>query len=83
MHARTMPDYKVVSMNLMHHDLQITGSIYAPMFGNDVQKRIANLASQPVSQPDDDLRALVSWLRSAVHAGPKWGVSLFSKPITA
>jgi len=46
-HARTRPDYKVVSMNLMHDDLQITDNIYAPMLSNDVQKRIANLASQP------------------------------------
>lgn len=65
MHARTMPDYKAVSMNLMHHDLRITDSIYAPMLGNDVQKRIANLASQPVNQPDDDLRSMVNRLSNA------------------
>ena len=65
LHARTMADYKAVSMNLMHHDLQITDSIYAPMLSNDVQKRIANLASQPVNQPDDDLRTLVSRLSNA------------------
>jgi integrase len=65
MHARSMPDYKGVSINLMHHDLQITVSIYAPMLSNDVQKRIANLASQPVNHPDDDLRAMVSRLLNA------------------
>ncbi len=65
MHARTMPDYKALSMNLMHHDLRITDSIYAPMLSNDVQKRIANLASQPVNQPDDDLRVMVSRLSNA------------------
>jgi integrase len=65
LHARTMADYKAVSMNLMHHDLQITDSIYASMLSNDVQKRIAHLASQPVSRPDDDLRAMVSRLSNA------------------
>ena len=65
MQARTMPDYKAVSMNLMHHDLQITDSIYAPLLSNDVQKRNANLASQPVNHPDDDLRAMVSRLSNA------------------
>lgn len=65
MHARTMPDYKAVSMNLMHHDLQITDSIYAPMLSNDVQKRIANLALQQANQPDDDLRTMITRLSNA------------------
>jgi len=30
-HARTMADYKAVSMNLMHADISITDGIYAPL----------------------------------------------------
>lgn len=65
LHARTMADYKAVSMNLMHHDLQITDSIYAPMLSNDVCLRIANMKSHPINQPDDDLHAMISRLSNA------------------
>jgi hypothetical protein len=42
-HARTMADYKAVSMNLMHADISITDGIYAPLAGGEVQRRIAGL----------------------------------------
>ncbi len=42
-HARTMADYKAVSMNLMHADISITDGIYAPLAGGEVQQRIAQL----------------------------------------
>jgi integrase len=44
-HAQTMADYKAVSMNLMHSDIRITDSIYAPLLGSEVQSRIANLSN--------------------------------------
>jgi integrase len=34
--AQTMADYKAVSMNLMHHDIKITDSIYAPILNSFV-----------------------------------------------
>ena len=42
-HAKTMADYKAVSMNLMHEDIRVTDGIYAPLASNEVQERIAAL----------------------------------------
>lgn len=64
-HARTMADYKAVSMNLMHGNVKVTDEIYAPLLSTEVQQRIAYLASNPVDQPDDDLRTFVSRLSNA------------------
>ena len=47
-HAKTMADYKAISMNLMHEDIRVTDSIYAPLAGNEVQQRIASLTSSTV-----------------------------------
>jgi len=44
-HAKTMPDYKAVSMNLMHSDIRVTDAIYAPLAQDEVKARIANLTS--------------------------------------
>ena len=38
--AETMPDYKAISMNLMHDDIRVTDSIYALLTANEVQERI-------------------------------------------
>lgn len=42
-HANTMADYKAVSMNLMHSDIRVTDSIYAPLARDEVKERIAGL----------------------------------------
>jgi len=55
LHAQTMADYKAVSMNLMHGSIEITDSIYAPILRSDVQERIAHLAEQAESMPDNEL----------------------------
>jgi integrase len=41
--AETMADYKAVSMNLMHSDIRVTDSIYAPLASNEVKQRIDGL----------------------------------------
>ena len=43
--ARDMADYKAISMNLMHSDIRVTDSIYAPLAQDDVKQRIAGLAN--------------------------------------
>jgi integrase len=60
-HAKTMADYKAVSMNLMHEDIRVTDSIYAPLAGSDIQQRIAGLTNQAaaVPQANDSLTALI------------------------
>ncbi len=49
-HAKTMADYKAVSMNLMHEDIRITDGIYAPLAGQEVQQRIAGLTGPSVTK---------------------------------
>jgi hypothetical protein len=60
-HAKTMADYKAVSMNLMHEDIRVTDGIYAPLAGNDIQQRIAGLTNQmaAVPQASDSLTPLL------------------------
>jgi integrase len=56
-HAQTMADYKAVSLNLMHNDIKVTDSIYAPILSDEVKNRIDGLVNQPGSAPDDELEA--------------------------
>jgi site-specific recombinase XerD len=63
-HAKTMADYKAVSMNLMHEDIRVTDGIYAPLASHDVQHRIAGLTSGAATVPSGnaDLNALLQTL---------------------
>ncbi len=45
-HAKTMADYKAVSMNLMHNDIRVTDGIYAPLARDEVKERIADLTGR-------------------------------------
>lgn len=54
LHAKTMADYKAVSMNLMHDSIEITDSTYAPMLSSDVQERITRLSGKTESMPEKD-----------------------------
>ena len=56
-HARTMADYKAVSLNLMHSDIKVTDSIYAAILSDEVKNRIGGLVSQSSLLPDDELEA--------------------------
>lgn len=56
-HAQTMADYKAVSMNLMHNDIKVTDSIYAPILSDEVKHRINGLVSQSPTLPDGELEA--------------------------
>jgi len=65
--ARTMADYKAVSMNLMHEDIRITDGIYAPLASDEVKQRIAGLTGGPkTSLPVD--ADLDQFLRSLSNA---------------
>ncbi|MBE0411376.1 MAG: hypothetical protein IBX69_16760 [Anaerolineales bacterium] len=56
-HAQTMADYKAVSLNLMHNDIKITDSIYAPILSEEVKNRIGALGNKPLATPDDELES--------------------------
>jgi site-specific recombinase XerD len=64
-HAATIADYKAVSMNLMHEDIKITDSIYAPMLSNEVQSRISRLTDKQESHPGSELAAYLNHLSKA------------------
>ncbi len=63
-HAKTMADYKAVSMNLMHADIRVTDGIYAPLASNEVQQRIAGLTggAVPAVTSGNDFTTLVQGL---------------------
>ncbi len=63
--AQTMADYKAVSMNLMHNDIKITDSIYAPILSEEVKERIAKLTSGQDSEPDTEFDGLLGQLSNA------------------
>lgn len=50
-HAKTMADYKAISMNLMHEDIRVTDGIYAPLVSDEVKQRVAGLTGQTSTQP--------------------------------
>ncbi len=52
LHAQTLADYKAVSMNLMHENLEITDGIYAPLLSSDVKTRITGLSDKASPTPD-------------------------------
>jgi hypothetical protein len=60
-----MADYKAVSMNLMHHDIEITDSLYAPILSEEVRERIAGLSPVSTAQSTDELISFVSSLSNA------------------
>jgi len=57
-----MADYKAVSMNLMHHDIKITDSIYAPILSEEVKERIDGLGAIPSSLPETEFDGLLNQL---------------------
>jgi integrase len=63
--AQTMADYKAVSMNLMHNDIKITDSVYAPILSEEVKDRIAKLTSGLDSVPDTEFDDLLGQLSNA------------------
>jgi hypothetical protein len=62
-----MADYKAVSMNLMHEDIRVTDGIYAPLAGDEVQRRITSLTNPVVVPTGVQVQAvdLVSQLSQA------------------
>jgi integrase len=62
-HAKTMADYKAVSMNLMHEDIRVTDGIYAPLAGQEVQQRIAGLTRPSIAKPAKS-EGLADFIRS-------------------
>ena len=43
--AKSLADYKAISQNLMHENIQITDGIYADLVGNEVKSRVTGLGT--------------------------------------
>jgi hypothetical protein len=41
--AKSLADYKAISQNLMHENIQITDGTYADLVGNEVKSRVTGL----------------------------------------
>lgn len=52
-------------MNLIHHDIKITDSIYARILSEEVKERIAGLAAIPSSLPEAEFDGLLGQLSNA------------------
>jgi len=65
--AKTMADYKAVSMNLMHSDIRVTDGIYAPLASDEVKQRVSQLTGQMTTllAANDDLAELIRGLPDA------------------
>jgi integrase len=66
-HAKTMADYKAVSMNLMHEDIRVTDGIYAPLISDEVKQRVTQLTGQTGlrSAANGDLAELIRGMPDA------------------
>jgi hypothetical protein len=62
-----MVGYRTVSMNLMHNDIRVTDSVYAPLASNEVQRRISDLTGRVTESGavDSDLAAFIASLSDA------------------
>lgn len=49
-------------MNLMHHDIEITDSLYAPILSDEVKERIGGLSSNVTNAPNDELADIITSL---------------------
>jgi integrase len=65
--ARDMADYKAVSTNLMHRNLNVTDEFYASLSGDEVRQRIAQMSQRSVSDLSGDSE-LASFLRDLSDA---------------
>jgi site-specific recombinase XerC len=63
--ARTIPELKAISQNLMHSSLTITDGVYGVLSGLDVANTIAGLGKSETSQADvvRQLEALIAQLK--------------------
>lgn len=62
LHAKTVADYKAVSMNLMHESIETTDNTYAPLISSDVQTRITNLSQAITKSSDPELERYLNSL---------------------
>ena len=63
-HAKTIEDYKAVSMNVMHSSMKITDEFYSNLNDGEVQNRIGSLGKgiQSDQESEKDLILLKEFL---------------------
>jgi hypothetical protein len=45
-HAKTIEDYKAVSMNMIHSSMKITDEFYSNLYDGEIQNRIGSLGKE-------------------------------------
>jgi len=65
-HAKTIEDFKAVSMNVMHSSMKITDEFYSNLNDGEVQNRISSLGKEIRSNTDDQeavklLKEFLAW----------------------
>jgi hypothetical protein len=62
-HAKTIADFKAVSMNVMHTSMKITDEFYSNLNDGDIKKRISGLTKKVSPEEDDDLRLINEFIQ--------------------
>ena len=64
--AKTVPDLKAVSQNLMHTNLSITDGVYGILSEKDVKEKIVSLGREILSDNKIDYELLTRLLKNAL-----------------
>jgi hypothetical protein len=54
-HSDNIADFKAVSMNAMHSNMEVTDTFYSVLKDDDVKKRISNLTKKGNPQTEDEI----------------------------
>jgi len=67
-HAKTIKDFKAVSMNVMHSSMEITDEFYSVLNESELQNRIRSLDRPNISDSDADsvhlFQEFLNWRKS-------------------
>lgn len=68
-HAKSTADYKAVSMNVMHANMEITDGFYSNLRDDEIQNRISTLGKNGKAATKDDLISTLEDLLSRLKGG--------------
>jgi integrase len=61
-HAKTVADFKAVSMNVMHASMEITDEFYSNLNDGEIENRISSISKQGQLEEDNELDLLKQFL---------------------
>jgi site-specific recombinase XerD len=69
-HADNIADFKAVSMNAMHSNMEVTDTFYSVLQDNEVKNRISNLNKKNKPQDKDEVIKILEDLLSSIKKKP-------------